>query len=214
MDPAGEPKTHILADQEVVRAWWEAATSEPTTCAASSRSARQREPSNRHRLRRPQVVGSADGYRSFHGTSPWVSPRFQERHPDAPVDHVIGPAAPDDWGGQIRVLSFGGSRFLDEVVFYHERSRTLILTDLIQRHDPSEESWFWRHVKRAAGVLGESGGTARDLRSTFTDRVAARKSAEALLRWDFDRVIIAHGMCITKNARRTVEQAFDWALQA
>jgi hypothetical protein len=144
----------------------------------------------------------------------WVSPRFRERHPDAPVDHVIGPGAPGAWGGQIHAICFGGSSFLDEVVFYHERSRTLILTDLIQRHDPAEENWFWRCVKRAVGVLGESGGTAIDLRSTFTDRAAARESAEALLRFDFDRVIIAHGMCISRNAHRTVEQALDWALRA
>ncbi len=142
----------------------------------------------------------------------WVSPRFRERHPRAPVDHVMGTEAPAAWNGQIELLCFGGSRFFDEVVFYHGASRTLILTDLIQRHDPAGESPFWRFVKRKVGVLGPSGGTARDLRSTFRDLAAARASAEALLRWDFDRVVIAHGTCITEDARRTVEQAFDWAL--
>ena len=143
----------------------------------------------------------------------WVSPRFRERHPDAPVEHVIGTDAPQAWGDQIDVLCFGGSRFLDEVAFYHRHSGTLILTDLIQRHDPTGESWFWRFVKRTVGVLGPSGGTAKDLRSTFGDLNAARASAKALLRWDFDRVVIAHGMCITEDAYRTVEKAFDWALK-
>ncbi len=142
----------------------------------------------------------------------WVSPRFRERHPSAPVDYVIGADAPQAWGGQIDILCFGGSSFLDEVVFYHNRSGTLILTDLIQRHDPAGESWFWRFVKRTVGVLGLSGGTAKDLLCTFGDLDAARASAEALLRWDFDRVVIAHGMCITEDAYRTVEEAFDWAL--
>lgn len=143
----------------------------------------------------------------------WVSPRFPERHPGAPFDHVIGTVPPQVWGGQIDTLCFGGSRFLDEVVFYHSRSGTLILTDLIQRHDPAGESWFWRFVKRTVGVLGPSGGTAADLRNTFSDRIAARESAEALLRWNFDRVAISHGMCITEDAHRTVEEAFDWALR-
>ncbi len=142
----------------------------------------------------------------------WVSPRFRERHPGAPADHVLGAEAPPAWSGRIESLCFGGSSFLDEVVFFHVRSRTLILTDLIQRHDPAGESRFWRLVKGAVGVLGPSGGTARDLRSTFRDRTAARASAEAVLRWDFDRVAIAHGTCITDEARRTVERAFDWAL--
>ena len=144
----------------------------------------------------------------------WVSPRFGERHPDLPVDHVIGPHAEQAWGGEIATQYFAGSRFLDEVVFYHRRSRTLILTDLIQRHDPAGESWFWRCVKRAVGVLGSTGGTAKDLRATFADLAAARASAQAILRWDFDRVVIAHGLCITEDARRVVEQAFAWALEA
>ncbi len=142
----------------------------------------------------------------------WVSPRFRERHPGVSVDHVIGEEASRAWGGEIEAHCFAGSSFLDEVVFYHSRSRTLIVTDLIQRHDPAGESWFWRLVKSAVGVLGPSGGTALDLRSSFLDRAAARASAEALLRWDFDRVVIAHGACITEDARRTVEKALDWAL--
>lgn len=156
------------------------------------------------------------------GVGPWkarypsadvcVSPRFQERHPDAQVDHVLRVSAPRAWRGEIDALSFEGSSFLDEVVFYHDRSRTLIVTDLIQRHDARKESWFWRFVKRDVGVLGPAGGTARDLRYTFRDRDAARASAEALLRWPFDRVVISHGTCITEGARQRVEQAFEWAL--
>lgn len=142
----------------------------------------------------------------------WVSPRFQERHPDIPIDHVIGQEPPLAWKGEIDILPFQGSSFLDEVVFFHGRSGTLIITDLIQRHDPFEETRFWRLVKGAVGVLGSAGGTARDLLSTFNDRVSARESAEALLQWDFDRVVISHGMCITKDAHRVVEDAFQWAL--
>ena len=158
-------------------------------------------------------LGVAPWKERYPSADVWVSPRFRERHPGAPVDHVIGTDAPPAWGGEIDTLCFGGSSFLDEVVFYHWRSGTLILTDLIQRHDPAGEPWFWRLVKRTVGVLGPSGGTAKDLRSTFGDRVAARASAEALLRWDFDRVAIAHGMCITEDAHRTVKEAFDWALK-
>ncbi len=143
----------------------------------------------------------------------WVSPQFRKRHPDAPVDHVIGADAPPAWSSQIDYLCFGGNIFLDEVVFFHHNSRTLIVTDLIQRHDPAKETFFWRFGKRLAGVLGDKGGTAIDLRSAFRDRAAARASAEKLLRWNFDRVVIAHGKCITENARSTVEKAFDWALR-
>ena len=142
----------------------------------------------------------------------WVSPRFEERHPEIPFDGVIEKDGPRAWSEEISTVIFAGSRFLDEVVFYHRHSRTLIITDLIQRHEPSEESWFWRVIKGSVGVLGSSGGTARDLQSTFNDRRAARASVEAILRWDFDRVVIAHGECVREDARRTVEHAFAWTL--
>ncbi|MEM7139239.1 MAG: DUF4336 domain-containing protein [Myxococcota bacterium] len=141
----------------------------------------------------------------------WVSPGFLERHSDAPVDHVLGSEAPP-WGDQIETHCFSGSDLFDEVVFFHKPSRTLVLTDLIQRHDPNEESAFWRLVKGGVGVLGSAGGTARDLRLAFKDRAAARESVEAILRWDFDRVVVAHGMCVTEEARAVVVQAFDWVL--
>lgn len=157
-------------------------------------------------------LGVATWKERYPAAEVWGSPRFRERHPDAAVDHVLGASAPHAWANQIDALCFRGSSFLDEVVFFHRRSGTLILTDLIQRHDPSRETRFWRIVKQAVGVLGPFGGTALDLRSTFGDRVAARASAEALLRWDFDRVSIAHGQCITEDARHTVERAFAWAL--
>ena len=143
----------------------------------------------------------------------WVSPRFHERHPEAHVERFIHPNASPRWADEIDYLCFEGSSFLDEVVFFHKRSRTLILTDLIQRHDPDRESWFWRFVKRTAGVLGPSGGTARDLRLTFRDRNAAKASAKSLLEWNFDRVVISHGICITEDPHRYVENAFQWALK-
>ncbi|MEM7412364.1 MAG: DUF4336 domain-containing protein [Myxococcota bacterium] len=142
----------------------------------------------------------------------WVSPGFRDRHPKLPADHVIGTGETPAWADAIEAHVFQGNVILDEVVFFHARSKALILTDLIQRHDPALESWFWRLVKGWVGVLGDSGGTARDLRSTFRDRDAARVSAEALLRWDFDRVVISHGSCITQDTRATVERAFAWAL--
>jgi hypothetical protein len=86
----------------------------------------------------------------------------------------------------------------------------LIVTDLIQRHDPHGQSWWWRVVKGWAGVLGSEGGTSRDLRWTFRDKAAARRSAERILAWDFDRLVIAHGACVEHGARAVVARAFAW----
>jgi hypothetical protein len=138
----------------------------------------------------------------------WVSPGLCQRHPGFPADEVMSEDRVTTWRDEIRHHVFRGSSFLDEVVFLHSESKTLIVTDLIQRHDPLEESWFWRLVKKAAGVLGEQGGTARDLRFTFSDRAAARESVSIVLGWDFDQVVLSHGLCITNNAKSVVKHAF------
>lgn len=142
----------------------------------------------------------------------WVSPRFRRRSPHLPADHALDDQAPNAWRDEIDQHVFRGSRFLDEVFFLHRPSRTLIVTDLIQRHDPQAESPFWRVVKGWAGVLGDEGGTSRDIRLLFRDRRAARRSAEHVLAWDFDRLVVSHGSCVPSNAKQVVARAFAWLL--
>jgi hypothetical protein len=63
-------------------------------------------------------------------------------------------------------------------------------------------------VKRIGGVL--DGGVPRDIRWSMVDRSKARKSLSTLLSWDFDKTILAHGACITHDAKPFVEAAFRW----
>jgi len=140
----------------------------------------------------------------------WVSPQFNQRHPRIKADAILDNDPPPVWRGEIDQCIFDGSLFLDEVLFVHQPSRTLIVTDLIQKHDPAAQSWFSRHLKKFAGVLGKDGGTALDLRATFRDRSAARRSLERILHWDFDNLIISHGLCVHGGARPVVEKAFSW----
>ena len=41
---------------------------------------------------------------------------------------------------------------LDEVVFLHRPSRSLIVTDLIQKHADPKDAWPWRLIEKAAGI--------------------------------------------------------------
>lgn len=139
----------------------------------------------------------------------WVSPGFAERHEDIPFDAALGGGNPH-WQNEIDEHVFLGSSWFDEVVFLHRASKTLIVTDLIQKHEPDAQSWFWRRVKRYVGVLGVDGGTAKDLRATFRDKAAARRSREHVLAWDFDNLIVSHGLCVQGSARSSVSRALSW----
>ncbi len=140
----------------------------------------------------------------------WLSPEFNKRHPTIKGDGIIGTDAPIPWQDEIDFHIFKGSSFLDEVIFFHKASRSLLVTDLIQKHDPEVQSWFWWCVKKLVGVLGKEGGTARDLRKTFRDKSAARQSRDQIMSWDFDNLIICHGQCLRGGAKASVQDAFAW----
>lgn len=47
--------------------------------------------------------------------------------------------------------------------------------------------------------VANPGGVPVDIRFSFTDLKLARRSLEKLLSWAFDKLIIAHGVCIEKT---------------
>ena len=52
-----------------------------------------------------------------------------------------------------------------------------------------------------------------DWQLSFRDREATRASFQRILRWDFDRVILAHGALLECDAREILARAYAWALE-
>ena len=144
----------------------------------------------------------------------WASPGFNERHPDIAVDALLMSNVEAPWSGEIDHCVIDGHSVLDEVEFLHKPSKTLIVTDLIQKHEAAGERWPWRGVKRIAGILGEDGGVPLDVKLSIRDKTALRASIDTILGWDFDNLIIAHGHCLQGGARRDVARAFHWITSA
>ncbi len=144
----------------------------------------------------------------------WVSPAFERRHPAIAVDAVLTNEAEAPWRDEIDLCVIEGHPVLDEVAFLHRASKTLIITDVIQKHEAAGETWIWRGVKRMAGILGENGGVPLDIRLTFRDKQALRRSLETILGWDFDNLIIAHGHCLQGGAKEAVGRAFQWVMRS
>jgi hypothetical protein len=107
-------------------------------------------------------------------------------------------------------LAFKGNPLIEEVLFLHKPSRTVILDDLIQIHPRVKGRLFRNALFKLEGVEAPQGGVGLDIRLTFIHRTLARRSLEKLLSWDFDKLIIAHGPCIERNAKPFVERAFRW----
>lgn len=48
------------------------------------------------------------------------------------------------------------------------------------------------------------------MKMIFLNRNLARRSLDKLLSWDFDKLIIAHGVCIEAGAKQYVKKVFQW----
>ena len=83
------------------------------------------------------------------------------------------------------------------------------MDDLIQIHSVGRNP-FRNALFKLEGVLSARGGVALDIRSSFTNRKLAQQSLEKVLSWNFDKLIIAHGPCIEKDAKSFIQQAFRW----
>lgn len=136
--------------------------------------------------------------------------RLTLQHGELPITGTLTDTPPPEWADDFEQLEFKGNRLLSEVLFYHKKSHTVIINDLIQMNKKVKGKPLTNFIFRIAGVLYPNGGVSRDLRMSFTDRDLARESLETLLSWDFDKLIIAHGDCIETDAKSFVEEKFRW----
>jgi hypothetical protein len=143
--------------------------------------------------------------------SPRTTP-FTLKKGNLPFTGFLQDVPEEGWKEDLDQLAFKGSPGIEEAIFYHKESHTVILDDLIQIHPPIEGKTFHNVLFKLEGVSTPYGGVGLDIRLTFTNRKLARRSLERLLSWDFDKLIIAHGPCIEKDAKPFVERAFQWLL--
>ena len=148
----------------------------------------------------------------FPQSTVWLTPDLPKKLPGLRRYELLDAASQSAWADDIEQCYFEGSFWLTEAVFYHRASKTLIVTDIIQNHDPAHETPFWRLVKRCNAALAPQGGVPRDLRLTIRDRKLASASVQKILRWDFQQIILCHGLCITTHARDHFRRAFDWLI--
>jgi hypothetical protein len=137
-------------------------------------------------------------------------PGLRRKRPDLAFDADLGDAAPPPWPAGLDLLVIRGSRIMEEVVFLHRPTRTLLVGDLCE-HFGRDSPPLTRLVARIARMY-ERPCMPPDWRLSFRDREATRASFTRLLAWDFERVILAHGRLIGAGAHAIFEREYVWAL--
>lgn len=150
----------------------------------------------------------------MHGASGLAAKR-----PDLAFDAILGEAATTAparptwpaWSDDIDQLRIEGVPRLNESVFLHRPSRTLLVTDLVFNLTRLQGL-----ARLAFSLMGASGRVAQspEWRLFTRDKQAVRQSMESLLAWDFDRLVPAHGDIVPTGALALLEQATAWMRRA
>ncbi len=138
------------------------------------------------------------------GAKLWAAPGLAEKRPDLRPDAVLadGAALPD-----LDCHVVGGIPALNEVVFRHRPSRTVILFDLF--FNITSTNLMTRSYLRITRAYRRPASSLL-LRYFVNDRAALRASVDRVLAWDFDRVVVAHGDNILAGGKRAFASAMEW----
>ena len=158
---------------------------------------------------------AADFKQTYPDATFWAMSGLREKKPELNIDQIIEQDEQNIWNGLehiffqgFQTLTLSGFSALNECVFYHKASRSLILTDTAFNFDES----FPFVTQLATRILG----SYKSLRPSILEKIATKdkekisQAVERVLAWDFERVIMAHGTVVETNAKAKFREGYQW----
>ena len=142
---------------------------------------------------------------------------METKQPEIAIDKVFFEDE-IDFKSELEYILFAGFQVslitkaatLNEVVFYHRKSKTLILTDTTFNFD---RSFPWL-TQLGAKVMGSYDTLRPSLleKLVIQDKEKVKASVEKIFSWDFQRVVMAHGSIVEDNAKNQLKKGYEWFL--
>ncbi len=140
----------------------------------------------------------------------YAAPGLRERRLEIGFDEDLGDEPARGWAGQIDQVIMRGNAIAEEVVFFHRKSRTILIADLLQNFPHGWFTGLQALIARLDGMIGPTPRTPNKFRLAFRDRPAARAALQFILDWPTEKVLMAHGAPVHENGRAFIAQAFSW----
>lgn len=158
---------------------------------------------------------AATAQAAFPRAKTWICPGIERRRPGLKYDGVLSDAAPADWIGEIDQVLVQGTRYMREVAMFHRAGRTLILVDLIENFTDATPhmGWVLKFLFKYVLRMWNKPRPAPEYRMGWSNRRKAAKSLRRILAWDFQRIVLAHGDLIDRNAREVAAAAWAEVLE-
>jgi glyoxylase-like metal-dependent hydrolase (beta-lactamase superfamily II) len=137
---------------------------------------------------------------AFPDAKAFCVPGLPAKRSDFKFDGVLENVSPPEWGGEVDQLVIKGIPDYGEMVFFHRPSRALVVGDLVFNYSP---------VQAESDPGGADGlGPHSRIISAITDPNALRDSIASVLRWPFERVIVAHGQIVESGGHARFREGF------
>lgn len=156
----------------------------------------------------------ASAQSAFPEAKTYICPGVEIKQPSLYYDEVLGDEPPAAWDGDLDQVLVRGNRVIWEVAFFHPKSKTLLLVDLIENigDDTRGVGWgiklWWKLVFR----MWNRPKPAPEYQMGWKDKAAARRSLEKILDWDFERIVLSHGDLITSDGQAAARDAWTRVL--
>ncbi|MFA6117798.1 MAG: DUF4336 domain-containing protein [Sphingomonas sp.] len=152
----------------------------------------------------------ADWKRAFPGACLHAPPGLRDKRKDLAFDHDLTNTPIPAWAGEIDQVVMRGNAIINEVVFFHTASGTVLFTDLLQ-HLPADRFSGWRALVAKWDLMtAPEPSVPRKFRLAFIDRRAARAALHHVLSWPAERVLMAHGAPVSEGGQALIRRAFRW----
>jgi hypothetical protein len=156
----------------------------------------------------------ADWKAAYPEAALWGPASTIKRFPALSFQPPLEDTAPQAWQPDIDQAWFRGSIVMDEIVFLHRPSRTVIVADLIEAFSDAflkaHWSWWQRPLAVLDGIVARKSKAPLEWRLSFTDRAPARAARAKVLGWPCERVIMAHGEWQRTGGHAYLEGSLAW----
>lgn len=137
---------------------------------------------------------------------------LDKKRKDIAWDEVLSPGSPlpAAFEGTLDMAVMHAGSRLCEVDLLHIASRTLIVADLCM-HIRHSSRWYSRMFLKMVRVYGK---LAQSLlwRISTQDKQRVAATARLITRWDFDRLVMAHGEIVETGAKERLPDVLKWML--
>lgn len=139
----------------------------------------------------------------------WGAQGFAEKRPDIHWNHLFEKKSSlENWPyhESLEYRLIEGAARMNEVVFYHKASRTLLVIDLLF-HIKNTKGWLSPVIYTLMGTRNKL-NMSRLWNSLIKDRPAMKNSIQEVLNWDFDRIIFCHGDTVHTGGKELAREIF------